>query len=158
MSLAHPQNPKPAEGQNTHRHAELDSASHPRTPNFQPLQYTCYILQPTTYNLQPKPCLLNTEHHQFLSLSKDQLPPKKVYALTSNFYSLNCHPEPAEGSTKDCHSDVGGISQFQFRIQLLILLPTVILSLSKDQLLNTTIYPLQTKPCPLPTSNFPLSS
>ena len=54
------------------RHAKLNSASHPTIIN----------------------CLLSTEHRQFLSLSKDQLPTKKVYSLASIFYTLKVTLSP----------------------------------------------------------------
>ena len=50
-----------------HRHAELVSSSHPTIIN----------------------CLLNTEHHQFLSLPKDHLPTTTVYMLQSTNPQLN---------------------------------------------------------------------
>ncbi len=73
------------------RHAKLNSASHPTIIN----------------------CLLSTEHRQFLSLSKDQLPQKtpilykegcpigrggcqSVYALTSIFYTLKVTLSPSK--------------------------------------------------------------
>ena len=76
MSLAHPQTPEPAEVQNPHRHAELDSASHPRTPNTQhptPKSQLPTKEESLSFNfnfnfnfikLPTKPCQLNTANFQ----------------------------------------------------------------------------------------------
>jgi len=50
MKPEHSQTPEPAEGHNPHRHAELDSASHPA------------LLTPNHYNPQPHHYPLTTPH------------------------------------------------------------------------------------------------